>query len=285
MPHRRSFAILPALGAALLAAPAAARADVPIPGCDQFPEVTGLTGEGGVCLDTCCASHDRCLFEGDCLNGGAGSAACAACDELMADCGGLCSTGMVDCATTECGCQQARCFDFRCPAGAAGYCAADCDVQSYSPCMRDHPGEMMTGGTASMMNVNWNGYNMGYRFRPNAPATVTALGGLYAGTKTVRVYDQASNTVVASAVHTSANTFSYTAIPAVALTAGRVYTVAVWVVGGGAQKGGFTNPTTVGPTTITCAGTYGFNEASTPWGLYCFDTYYGMADVELVYEP
>ena len=51
------------------------------------------------------------MYDNDCLNAGAGSAACQQCDALMSDCGFICSNAWVDCATTECGCGQARCYD------------------------------------------------------------------------------------------------------------------------------------------------------------------------------
>jgi hypothetical protein len=270
-----------AIGVALLLTPTPVPASVPTPGCDQFAGIPGLTGEGDRCLDNCCGGHDKCWYDNDCLGAGAGSAACQQCDQMMSDCGAICSNAWVDCSKTECGCGQARCYDFRCEAGMTGYCAPDCNLQPFSPCMPDHPGEMRTLGTATSTNVNWQNYNMAYRFKPTAPVTLTALGGLFNGTKTVRVYDQATSAVVAQTVHTSANSFSYTPVPATALDPTRTYAVAVWIQGGGASKGGFTNPTTIGKINITCAGTYGFSQTSAPANAYCFGTYYGMADMEV----
>jgi hypothetical protein len=77
-------------------------------------------------------------------------------------------------------------------------------------------------------------YNMGYQFTPARPLTVTALGGLFHGTKTVRLYDSATGAVLASAsVDGGGLTYAFAPIPPVELAAGRAYTVAVWLDGSG----------------------------------------------------
>lgn len=77
-------------------------------------------------------------------------------------------------------------------------------------------------------------YIGGYAFTPNKNLTVTSLGGLWNGTKTVYLFNRTTGAVLASAVVTSANSWIYTPIsPPVTLTAGQPYTVASYSPGGG----------------------------------------------------
>jgi hypothetical protein len=240
---------------------------LPRPGCDQFPGLIALDGKVSACVQNCCGGQDNCYFENDCLNAGAGSAACQQCD-----------TNMI------CGCAQSHCYDFVCGDGQAGYCAPNCAIASASPCGPQHPGEIMSGGTARVVNAGYN-MNMGYQFTPGAAASATRLGGLYNGTMIVRLYSNPglfTGEVIAQATHTSANAFSYTPITPVPLTAGTRYAVAVDLTGSAAAYTTLALPddTTYGKTVVNCPA-YGLSG----WVPYSCSTpiYYGMADVELIY--
>jgi hypothetical protein len=260
---------------------------LPRPGCDQFPHLVDLEPAAGHCAQNCCGGQDRCYFDNDCLNAGAGSDACKNCDSMVEQCIGICRLGALDCSNMICGCAQSRCYDAACGDGQAGYCAPSCNVASASPCGPQHPGEIMSGGAAQVVNAGYN-MNMGFKFTPTAAATATKLGGLYNGTMIVRLYENPTSmfneTVIAQATHTSANAFSYTPIAPVALTAGTLYGVAVDLAGGSAAA--YTrleipdDNTRYGKTIVNCPA-YGLS-GGTPYSCSA-PYYYGMADVELSY--
>src|SRR5207244_6184522 len=114
---------------------------LPRPGCDQHPNLITLDPTVAHCVQNCCGGQDNCYFENDCLNAGAGSAACQQCDSMITTCVGLCRLGALDCSNMICGCAQSRCYDFVCGDGQAGYCAPNCATTSASPCGPQHPGE------------------------------------------------------------------------------------------------------------------------------------------------
>lgn len=82
--------------------------------------------------------------------------------------------------------------------------------------------------------VSWN-YAMGYHFSPEVDGQVTGLGGLFDGTKSVRLFDRASGELLAETVVSASNDWVYTDLAEpVDLTAGNPYTVAVYLAGSGA---------------------------------------------------
>lgn len=84
-------------------------------------------------------------------------------------------------------------------------------------------------------------YVAGYGFTPNKTLTVTSLGGLWNGTKTVYLFNRTTGAVLASLPVTSANSWVYNRITPVTLTPGQPYTVAVYSSGAGAYRGGLTS--------------------------------------------
>src|SRR3989338_6980174 len=72
---------------------------------------------------------------------------------------------------------------------------------------------------------------MGYHFTPLVDGQVTRLGGFFNGTKTVKLFNKASGTLLASATVTASNTWAYTDISPISVSAGTTYTVAVYLAG------------------------------------------------------
>jgi hypothetical protein len=90
------------------------------------------------------------------------------------------------------------------------------------------------------LNIGWN-YAMGYHFTPTQNGFISQLGGLFSGTKTVRLFDRTTGAVLATATVTSQNNWSYVNIPPVPVQANRSYTVAVYLAGtGGSYRTGIT---------------------------------------------
>ena len=77
---------------------------------------------------------------------------------------------------------------------------------------------------------------LGYHFTPQVPGQITQLGGFFNGTKIVKLFDKATGTLLASASVSAANTWSYSPIPPVPVSAGATYTVAVYLAGSGGSK-------------------------------------------------
>jgi hypothetical protein len=126
-------------------------------------------------------------------------------------------------------------------------------------------------------------YTAGYAFTPNKNLTVTSLGGLFNGTRTVYLYNRSTGAVLASASVTSANSYVYTRITPVTLTAGTSYTVAVYLPGtGGAYRAGMTSmPSVLADASIegTCYRPASTAEPCAYTGLIS-GTNYGMADIK-----
>lgn len=76
-------------------------------------------------------------------------------------------------------------------------------------------------------------YTMGYRFTVNVNGRITKLGGYFSGTKLITLWNASTQTVVAQASVTSANTWVYSSIPPVNVAVGEVYTVSVYLAGTG----------------------------------------------------
>jgi hypothetical protein len=125
----------------------------------------------------------------------------------------------------------------------------------------------------------------GYGFTPNKNLTVTSLGGLWNGTKTVYLFNRTTGAVLASASVTSANSWIYSGITPVTLTAGTPYTVAMYSAGAGAYRGGLSSmPSSRADATIdgTCYRPGNSGEPCAASGLLAGNNY-GMADIK--YAP
>ena len=132
---------------------------------------------------------------------------------------------------------------------------------------------------------NWNNA-MGYHFIPLVNGQVTALGGFFNGTKTVKLFNHSTGTLLASATVNAANTWGYTAITPVSLSANTKYTVAVYSAGSGASYRGSLSPIlpqTYGSIKITgstYASTFS-NPTARPTNTIS-NTMYGQADIKFV---
>jgi hypothetical protein len=126
-------------------------------------------------------------------------------------------------------------------------------------------------------------YTAGYAFTPNKNLTVTHLGGLFNGTRNVYLYNRSTGAVLASASVPSANSWIYTRITPITLTAGTSYTVAVYLAGtGGSYRGGMTSmPSVVADATIegSCSRPASTAEPCAYTGLISGNNY-GMADIK-----
>ena len=95
-------------------------------------------------------------------------------------------------------------------------------------------GDNAYGGTEYL---NQSGsFALGYHFEPLVDGQVVELGGLFNGTKHVKLFDRATQALLADVVVTSANQFagSYvTLVPPVAVVSDRQYTVAMYSEGFG----------------------------------------------------
>ncbi len=112
---------------------------------------------------------------------------------------------------------------------------------------------ILTGRLRTGLNVEMA---LGYHFTPLVDGTVSALGGRFNGLKTVRLFDDATGTLLASAIVPSPNTWSYTPITPVPVRAGSTYTVAVYLAGTGGVSSSLLGqrfPLTVGDIQIESA--------------------------------
>jgi len=126
-------------------------------------------------------------------------------------------------------------------------------------------------------------YTAGYAFTPNKDLTITHLGGFYNGTRTVYLYNRSTGAVLASVSNASANSWVYSRITPITLTAGTSYTVAVYLGAGtaGAQRTGIAMPTVRADATIegTCYRLSATAEPCAYSGLIG-SANYGMADIK-----
>jgi len=125
-------------------------------------------------------------------------------------------------------------------------------------------------------------YTAGYAFTPNKNLTVTHLGGLFNGTRTVYLYNRSTGALLASASVPSSNAWIYTRITPITLTAGTPYSVAVYTQGSGASyRGSLAMPTAVADATIdgTCYRPSSTAEPCSSSGLIPGNNY-GMADIK-----
>ncbi len=101
-------------------------------------------------------------------------------------------------------------------------------------------------------NVRWH-QAMGYHFTPIVEGRITALGGYFNGTKHVKLFETSTGTLLASAIVTDDNIWSYTDISPVSVHVGQRYTVAVYLEGtGGSLRSALTTrfPMFAGPIRI-----------------------------------
>ena len=148
------------------------------------------------------------------------------------------------------------------------------------------PWQSNANGTQSV-NIGWN-YALGYHFTPQVNGTVTELGGLFNGTKVVRLFNKATGALLAQANVTSANNWAYTPINGVSVQAGTTYTVAAYLAGsGGSYRSGVNSfPQVYGPIRIegtTWAHTGAYPDAR-PTNTYAL-AMYGQADIKFVPSP
>ncbi len=150
------------------------------------------------------------------------------------------------------------------------------------PAVEQHPWQSAASGV--VMSGGSDPVAAGYHFITNADGYVTALGGLFNGTKVVKLFNRGTGQLLASATVTSANSWSYTPIPPVKISVGATYTVAVYLQGsGGTQRVGVKLPQVVGNIKIK-GGTLaamGSRPDARPYTLIT-DKMYGQADIAFV---
>ncbi|HYX26534.1 MAG TPA: hypothetical protein VFC23_20440, partial [Thermoanaerobaculia bacterium] len=126
-------------------------------------------------------------------------------------------------------------------------------------------------------------FTAGYAFTPNKSLTVTALGGLFNGTKTVYLYNRSTGAALASAAVTSSyGGWAYTPITPVTLTAGTPYSVALYSAGVGAYRSGLSSmPSALADASVdgTCYRPANTGEPCAYSGLIA-GVDYGMADLQ-----
>lgn len=146
------------------------------------------------------------------------------------------------------------------------------------------PWQDSASGT-NVVNVNWP-YAMGYHFTPQVDGQVSALGGFFNGTKTVRLFDFVTGTLLAEAQVTAANEWNYTDIDPVAVQAGHPYTVAVYLAGsGGSYRYGVDDyPISVGGIQIDATTWIYTGSEPDARPVYSYSNYYmfGQADIRFV---
>ncbi|MEE8339534.1 MAG: putative Ig domain-containing protein, partial [Xanthomonadales bacterium] len=147
------------------------------------------------------------------------------------------------------------------------------------PTTAEHPwGDNAYGALTT--NIGWN-YAMGYHFKAAVDGNITQLGGLFNGTKTVKLFRRGGPELASISV-TANNAWSYVSIPPVAITAGVEYTVAAYLTGSGASySSGLSFPQTFGQIEIL-GSTYtstSSNPDAIPDSIVVTTTMYGQADI------
>ncbi len=130
------------------------------------------------------------------------------------------------------------------------------------------------------LDYNYN-YAMGYHFKAAVDGTINELGGLFNGTKTVKLF-QRGGPELARASITSNNSWNYVSIPPVAITAGVEYTVAAYLAGSGASLStGLNLPQTFAQIEIlgSSYANTGTDPNAIPDGWVSTTTMYGQADI------
>lgn len=105
-----------------------------------------------------------------------------------------------------------------------------------------------TGENGSLFINNYWNYTMGYHFRPVADGRISGLGGLFAGNKTVSVWNRTTGELLAQTMVTSDNQWSFVNIPPIDVRAGQDYTIAAYLsgIGGSCRTGVSSFPRTYG---------------------------------------
>lgn len=93
--------------------------------------------------------------------------------------------------------------------------------------------ENANGGLFTGLNSN---SASGYHFTPLVPGQVVALGGLFSGTKTIRLFNRSSGALLAETTFAGVADWAYAEIPPVPVAAGTTYTVAVYLAGSGGSE-------------------------------------------------
>jgi hypothetical protein len=119
------------------------------------------------------------------------------------------------------------------PNAADAFIVRGFDPPPPPPVVTESPWQSNVNGTLGTPSSS--NYAMGYKFTPQAAGKITALGGYFGGTKTVKLFR--GSTQLASASVVSNKTWAYTNITPVSVAAGTQYTVAVYLAGsGGTQR-------------------------------------------------
>ena len=140
--------------------------------------------------------------------------------------------------------------------------------------------KILPAGTWIEKNMWWD-YAVGYHFTPKLDGRITALGGLFSGTKTVKLFNQTTGEILAQKQVTGNNQWTYADIEPVTLLAGQNYTIAVYCAGeGGAYFYGPYQP--AGTDFVTVLGaTYAYtgdDADARPVNSDPYGYYYGIAD-------
>ena len=150
-----------------------------------------------------------------------------------------------------------------------------------------------SGISPDLTGYNWR-YLMGYRFTPQVDGTITQLGGLFDGTKTVYLWEWSSGNYLGSvSVSDPNNSWAYSDLSsAVSVTANTEYAVCVWVNNSGGARMRFVDnlPNTYGNITINSAlYEQNWTESTTipsSWDLGGSSSYirymWGLADITFV---
>jgi len=109
------------------------------------------------------------------------------------------------------------------------------DLDAQTPWRTNENGQFNTDGTFN--------HAMGYHFTPLTDGHVTHLGGLFDGTKTVKLFNKSTGAVLATTTLTgTSSAWTYTAITSVPVVQGTTYTVAVYLAGSGGTSRHVTYP-------------------------------------------
>lgn len=169
------------------------------------------------------------------------------------------------------------------PNAADSFIVRGFDPAPPPPPVTETPWQSNVNGTLGTPSSSY--YAMGYKFTPQVPGKITALGGYFGGTKTVKLFQ--GSTVLATASVASNKTWAYTDITPVSVVAGTQYTVAVYLAGsGGTQRTSIASlPRTYGSVRIdaaTQASTL-FNASAVPTSNFTPNTtMLGQPDVKFI---
>ncbi len=107
----------------------------------------------------------------------------------------------------------------------SGSCASA--PSSSHPWQDNATGSQVTG-------IPWN-YALGYHFTPLVNGTIDQLGGLFNGTKQIKLFNKTTGQLLAQVTVSAANNWNYANISPINVQANQSYTVAVYMAGAGAS--------------------------------------------------